>query len=94
MYEVGQMIRVIEDNPDGNLSIHIGDTGIIKWVCDEDSDYDVAVEFDQEIPNGWDCEGKCEDGYGWKLRYGEFEVYEDDEDIDFSESDVNEFLSF
>lgn len=94
MYEIGQKIRIIEENPDGNSQIHIGDTGIIKWVYGPlEGNYVVAVEFDHKI-NGWDCDGKCEYGYGWKLHYDEFEAYEEDKDITLSETDIDEFLGF
>ena len=94
MYEVGQIVRIVEENPDGNSRIHIGDVGVIKDVYDPiNEDFAVAVEFDHNI-NGWDCDGICEYGYGWNLRYGEFELCEDDEDIELSETDIKEFLSF
>ena len=94
MYEVGQIVRIVEENPDGNSRIHIGDVGVIKDVYDPiNEDFAVAVEFEHEI-NGWDCNGKCEYGYGWKLRYEEFELCEDNEDIELSETDIKEFLSF
>lgn len=26
-----------------------------------------SVRWDVEIPGGWDCDGLCEEGYGWNV---------------------------
>lgn len=104
-YCIGEQIVLTVDTPDGNQSLHKGDTGTIFRIFNHDyGGYAVECDFHRNI--GGNCGGKYEDGssryvdYGnaWCLEDGWFEVVdfttdEDNDVIEVSDDDILVFLS-
>lgn len=65
-YDIGDEVVLIVDHPDGNDDLYIGDKGIVCYVdTNDETAYDIGVDFGREIDNGHDCFGTCGDSNGW-----------------------------
>ena len=86
MFRVGNRIRAIVDHPEGNHHIHEGDTGV---VLASNSNY-TKVRWDHDV-HGHDCDGLCEDGYGWNVYNSTIEL-DREETLVFMEEDFSELM--
>ena len=93
----GDRVVLIEDNPDNNKHLVIGDEGTVckLWKGNDISIW-VDVEWDKSFPEGHNCDGTCEDGHGWKVHADLIDFVPDIEyDIeDDAVPDDYELLSF
>ena len=83
MFQIGDRVRLIKDHPDGNGSLHVGDTGT---VCDQSGDGRPGVEWDVYF-GGHDCFGNCRDGYGWYVYENQLEFAPIEEESDVETED-------
>lgn len=63
-----------------------GDTGVFVHE-DEGSWPELGVRWDNEIRDGHDCAGNCEDGYGWYVPIGYLDFAEPTDLGDLPEAD-------
>lgn len=66
VYSIGDRVELLMDNPDHNDELVQGTTGT---VCNEDrgGEYWVPIRWDIMTRKGHDCDGECENGYGWNV---------------------------
>lgn len=65
-FKLGDRVRYT-DNEDASYEKLRGLTGtVLKYFIGDSHDI-ASVRWDVEIPGGWDCNGLCENGYGWNV---------------------------
>lgn len=61
-FRIGDKVCASVNGPDGNDNIHIGDTGTVCIVSE--NNIRIGVEWENHVC-GHDCDGACEYGFGW-----------------------------
>ena len=75
-FQIGDRVCCINEFPDDNEEIHIGDTGTVCDI-DEDDRLSVGVSWDHEIMLGHACKGNCNQGHGWYVNESDVELISD-----------------
>lgn len=78
-FYVGDRVKAVVDNPDGNEDIHTGSLGTVCHVPDWPSGR-IGVRWDYPVHRGHDCNSSCQKGYGWYVDKNEILVYEEEEE--------------
>ena len=90
-FQVGDRIRCITDSPEGNTEIHIGSEGTVVGIFREMA-Y-LKIRWDMPTGRGHDCDGLCEWGHGWNVRYNYVEFIDDSTDGFAPSPAIDEFLA-
>lgn len=91
MFYPGDIVALIEDEPDFNQYLRAGDTGIVCPREDGLMPGWVSVEWDHYC-NGHNCGGSAKPGYGYNVPTSTLRVLEDDEDNASLAADLLEML--
>lgn len=92
-FQIGDRVRCVVDQPDGNEDIVIGSVGTIV----ELGTY-VGVDWDDELEKGHTCSGSARNGHGWNVEYEDIELVElesdcaDDTVYEFDEAQFCQML--
>lgn len=77
--QIGDRVEAVVDHPANSHDIVSGMQGTVVHIYDG---YDgvevVSVRWDRKVHCGHSCSGRCEDGYGWNVRYIDLCVVQDD----------------
>ena len=85
MFQVGDRVILIVDNPDNNACLNAGDTGVVMSISDGPTDQRVGVKWD-DFHDGHSLNGRCDYGEGWFVWPHEVMSFEeDDTEIDLSD---------
>lgn len=87
MFNVGDRVVCVRDNPDGNPTIVVGHAGRVCNILDEDT---IGVRWDHKVISGHACNGNCDSGHGWYVKDHEIEL--ESEDIICDETEILSFL--
>lgn len=87
MFNVGDRVVCVRDNPDGNPTIVVGHAGRVCNILDEDT---IGVRWDRKVISGHACNGNCDAGHGWYVKDHEIEL--ESEDIICDETEILSFL--
>ena len=88
-FQIGDRVRCVNEWPDENDEINIGDTGTVCSV-DDDGALSVGVSWDHAISLGHSCKGNCAWGHGWYINESDIELISEAEpDADMPEVDAN-----
>lgn len=88
-FQIGDRVRCINEWPDKNDEINIGDTGTVCEV-NEVGDLSVGVSWDHAIILGHSCKGNCAYGHGWYVNESDIELISDaGPDIDMPAVDTD-----
>lgn len=88
MFLRGDRVVCTADEPDGNVNIHNGDTGVVLADQRLGSDW-VKVRWDHAV-GGHDCDRLCEHGYGWETPEDYLRL--EKEDLLPDASEIDDFL--
>ena len=94
VFEMGDRVECIVDHPDDNEYLVIGSIGTVCEESEDDVDDPfISVCWDEDI-GGHDCDGSCEDGYGWRVFASQLALYQecDDKPFPFDEKEFKELL--
>jgi len=83
-FKLYDRVEAIVNYPFESDYIVAGDLGT---VCDFDDDGYIGVAWDKPLPEGHDCSGNCEHGYGWYVHELDVKLYEgcEEEPVDMRE---------
>lgn len=85
-FRVGDRVCASVNSPDYNDSIHIGDTGTVCAV--DENETRIGVKWDHNVC-GHDCNGMCEYGFGWWVDNISIELVVDElSDIDITDDSL------
>lgn len=88
-FQIGDCVRCVNEWPDENDEINIGDTGTVCSV-DDDGVLSVGVSWDHAINLGHTCRGNCALGHGWYVNESDIElISEAESDADMPEVNAN-----
>lgn len=88
-FQIGDRVRCVNECPDDNDGIHIGDTGTVCDI-DEVGRLSVGVSWDHEISLGHTCKGGCAHGHGWYVNESDIElISEASPDVDMPAVDAD-----
>ena len=92
-FHKGDRVEAVLDHPSGNELIMCGWIGTV--VTDNGQTYwpPIGVRWDDAAPGNdhlHDCDGACEDGYGWYVHENEIRVLSEliSEDFDITNDDI------
>lgn len=80
MFEIGDRVRSIVDNPDDNDNIIIGSVGTVVYI---DGDI-IFIDWDEDVC-GHTCDGHARDGHGWNVEEYQIELEDDGIQYEFDE---------
>lgn len=90
MYQIGDRVRCLVDNPENNGHIVCGSMGTVVY-CEGNI---VFVEWDNYV-DGHDCDGHASEwGYGWNVLSSDVELEGDDIQYEFDENAFKSLMGF
>lgn len=89
MFEIGDRVCSIVDNPDDNDSIVIGSSGTVVYI---DGDI-ISIDWDEYV-DGHTCNGYARDGHGWNMEKHRIELEDDGIQYEFDEDEFRRLLCF
>lgn len=87
MFQIGDRVKSLIDNPDSNEMIHAGSTGEIVRIVDDV----VYIEWDDYVC-GHNCDGLATDGHGWNMLLEDIAYSEDNEEYEVSDTELQNIL--
>lgn len=73
MFKVGDRVRLLVEEPDGNPDLQIDSLGTVCAI-DDLGFSQVGVSWDDEIHGGHGCNNTCDYGHGWYVDDNEIEL--------------------
>ena len=94
IYNYGDRVICISDNPSGNDMIYAGYLGTVVDVKTYNPSSTIGIAWDDFI-DGHDLGGNAEDGRGWYINTSEIRPYRESDEAayEYTDADIMEFLS-